>query len=65
MSQNEIIIRYLKPFGRKLTRLTCYQKFGFMTINSRAPEIKKLGYPIQSRLVTNKNGKRYSEYYFA
>jgi hypothetical protein len=64
MNQNQIIINYLKPFGRKLTRLKCYELFGFMTLNSRASEIKKLGYPIQSRLVTNKKGQRYSEYFF-
>lgn len=64
MTQNDQIIKFLSPPGRKLTRLTCFQRFGFMTLNSRAPEIRAKGYPIISRLITNKQGVRYSEYYF-
>jgi len=62
MTQKEQVINYLKPFGRTLTRLTCYKKFGFMTINSRVPEIKKMGINIKSKLVTKK-GKTFSKYY--
>lgn len=64
MTQNEKIIKYLLPYGRRLSRLKCFQKFGFMTLNSRAPEIRKAGYPIKSEMVTNKKGIRYAEYYF-
>ncbi len=64
MTQNEMIIRYLKPFGRKLTRLSCFRKFGFFTLNSRATEIRKKGFPIKSKLVT-KGKSRIDEYYFS
>jgi hypothetical protein len=64
MSQNEMIIQYLKPPGRTLTRLSCFKKFGFMTLNSRASDIKKKGYPIQSELVRDKKtGKTYAKYF--
>lgn len=63
LTQNEKIINYLKT-GKRLTRLTCFKLFGFMTLNSRAPEIKKAGYPIESQMVTDKNGIRYAEYFF-
>lgn len=62
-TQNEKIIFFLKDSGKKLTRLSCFKKFGFMTLNSRAVEIKKAGYPIKSRMVT-KNGVRFAEYFF-
>lgn len=65
MTQNQKVINYLLQPGRKLTRLTCFQKFGFMTLNSRAPEIKKAGYPIKSKMVTDKKGVRYAEYFFS
>ena len=65
MTQNQKIINYLNKFGRKLTRRSCFEKFGFMTLNSRATEIRRMGYPIKSKLITTKKGVRYSEYYFA
>ena len=64
-TQNELIILYLLPFGRRLTRLKCFKLFGFMTLNSRATEIKKAGWPMKSEIVKDKKGNRYAEYFFS
>lgn len=61
MSQNERILNYLKPPGRKLTRLKAFRLFGTMCLNSRISELKKKGYRITSKPVKSK-GKQYAEY---
>jgi Helix-turn-helix domain len=63
-TQNEKIIDWLKRPGRTLTRLQCFRKFGFFTLNSRASEINKQGrYRIKSKMIKLKSGSRVAQYY--
>lgn len=55
MSQREYILEQLLA-GRKITRLDIFNEIWCMTLNSRIPEIKNLGYDVKSKFVTRTNG---------
>ena len=57
-TQNERIIDYLNQFG-SITQLQALSDLGIMRLASRVSDLKKLGYPITSRMETVKN--RYGE----
>lgn len=57
-TQNERIINYLNQFG-SITQLQALSDLGIMRLASRVSDLKKLGYPITSRMETVKN--RYGE----
>lgn len=54
MSQREYILEQLLA-GRKITRLDIFNEIWCMTLNSRIPEIKNLGYDVKSKFVTRTN----------
>jgi hypothetical protein len=53
-TQNEKIIDYLHRFG-SITQLQALQDLGIMRLASRISDLKRLGYPIDSRMETVKN----------
>lgn len=53
-TQNERIIDYLKENGR-ITQLEALQELGIMRLASRISDLKRLGYPIESKMETVKN----------
>jgi len=63
MSHNQHIIKWLKPIGRTLTSWQAINKWGCTRLAARVVEIREMGIQIESRMVTNKSGKRYSEYF--
>ena len=62
MSQNELILDYLQS-GHTLTALEALDKFACFRLASRITDLKKMGYAIESRVVTLSNKKRIAEYY--
>jgi hypothetical protein len=53
-TQNERIIDYLKEKGR-ITQLEALQELGIMRLASRISDLKRLCYPIGSKMETVKN----------
>jgi hypothetical protein len=68
MSQREYILEQLLA-GRKITRLDIFNEIWCMTLNSRIPEIKNLGYDVKSKFVTRTNGmgvkKTFKQYWLS
>lgn len=65
-TQNERILQYMKDFG-SITQLDALRDLGVMRLASRISDLRRLGYPIESRAeaVNNRYGekcriKRYS-----
>ena len=57
-TQNERIIDYIKRFG-SITQFEALRDLGVMRLASRISDIKRLGYPVESEMITVKN--RYGE----
>lgn len=57
-TQNERILDYIAEFG-SITQLEALQDLGIMRLASRISDLKRLGYPITSKVETVKN--RYGE----
>ena len=57
-TQNERIIEYINTFG-SITQLEVLRDLGCMRLASRISDLKRLGYPIESKIVEVKN--RYGE----
>lgn len=57
-TQNERIIDYIERFG-SITQLEALRDLGVMRLASRISDLKRLGFPIESRIETVTN--RYSE----
>lgn len=57
-TQNQRILEYLTDFGA-ITQLEALRDLGVMRLASRVSDLKRQGYPIQSRVVGVKN--RYGE----
>ena len=57
-SQNQRIIDYIKEFG-SITQFEALRDLGVMRLASRISDLKRLGYPVESEMVTVKN--RYGE----
>jgi hypothetical protein len=53
-TQNERIIEYLNQHGR-ITQLEALQELGIMRLASRISDLKRLGYPIESEMLTVRN----------
>lgn len=62
--QAETVLRLLQKSGASLTHLEALA-YGIWSLSSRASEIKRAGYPIQSTLKTDAFGKRYASYSLA
>ena len=66
MSQEQKIINWLLPPGRKIDPLKALKKFNCFRLASRMYAIRELGYPVKSEIVRNKKtGKHYSRYFFS
>lgn len=61
MSQRLEILRYL-AMGYSLTPLEALEKFQCFALSQRIGELKKRGWPISSRMVTLKSGKKVACY---
>ena len=57
-TQNERILDYIAEFG-SITQLEALQDLGIMRLASRISDLKRLGHPIESKVVEVKN--RYGE----
>ncbi len=68
MTNDDYILQELKA-GRKITRLDIFNEIWCMTLNSRIPEIKNLGYDVKSKFVTRTNGmgvkKTFNQYWLS
>lgn len=53
-TQNERIINYLNEKG-EITQLEALQDLGIMRLASRISDLKRLGYPIESKMKTVRN----------
>ena len=53
-TQNERIIDYIHQFG-SITQLQALQDLGIMRLASRISDLKRLGYPIDSKMQIVKN----------
>jgi hypothetical protein len=61
-SQRMRILEFLLT-GCPLTGAEAYEWFGTMKLSTRISEIVRDGWPIQSRTIVTKSGKRVSQYY--
>ena len=57
-TQNERILQYMADFG-SITQMDALQDLGVMRLASRISDLRRLGYPIESRVESVKN--RYGE----
>lgn len=57
-TQNQRIIDYINEFG-SITQIQALADLGVMRLASRISDLKRLGYPVESEMVTVKN--RYGE----
>ena len=57
-SQNKRIIDYINEFG-SITQLEAMRDLGVMRLASRISDLKRLGYPVESKRIVVKN--RYGE----
>lgn len=53
-TQAERVLAYIDEFG-SITQMQAMQDLGVMRLASRISDLKKMGYPIQSEVVTVKN----------
>lgn len=53
-TQEELILDYIEEFG-SITALDAMRDLGCMRLASRISDLKKLGYPIESKVETVKN----------
>ena len=53
-TQNERIINYMHVHG-SITQFEALQELGIMRLASRISDLRRLGYPITSKMVTVKN----------
>ena len=58
-TQNERIIDYLHRFG-SITQFQALQDLGIMRLASRISDLKRLGYPIESKMQTVKTNQGFS-----
>ena len=57
-TQNQRIIDYINEFG-SITQIQALADLGVMRLASRISDLKRLGYPVESEMITVKN--RYGE----
>ena len=62
MTQSQQVHDYIKPFGRSITPMLAFSKFGITCLAERVRDLRKKGIPVKGEMVT-KNGKRFSKYY--
>ena len=58
MNQTEKILRHLQGVG-EINPMEAIREYGIMRLGARIFDLKRLGYPIETKIVTGKN--RYGE----
>ena len=61
--QRTEILRYLAQ-GHTLTVLEAINRFGCYALSQRCGELRKMGWPVDSRMITTSTGKRVGEYFY-
>ena len=64
MSQSAAILDYLAQ-GHCLSPLDALSRFGTFRLAARVEELRRRGYPVETRIVTTSNGKRIAVYRLA
>jgi hypothetical protein len=59
--QDKAILNHLQT-GATISGLEALNRFGCFRLGARIHELKKAGYPIESKKVKSENGKHYSQY---
>lgn len=49
--------------GQRLTVAQALTEYGVFALSQRMGDLRKLGWPVQSRTITTPSGKRVSEYW--
>ena len=62
MSQKSAILAALRE-GQRLTPLNALIRFHTLALSQRIGEIKRQGWPVQSRMIELEGGKRVAEYW--
>ena len=62
MTQLEILAEALDR-GERLTVAVALDRYGIYALSQRVGELKRIGYPVQSRTIETPTGKHVSEYY--
>jgi hypothetical protein len=62
MTQNELILKYLKE-GNKITPFEALDKFQCMRLSSRIWDLKQLGHNIKSESYKTPSGKKVERYW--
>ena len=60
-SQSKKILKALKN-GEKLTGLDILKRFNCLNYKGRISDLRRLGYPIKTKMIKTKSGKRIGEY---
>ena len=58
MTQKEKVLRHLQDVG-EITPITAFAEYGIMRLGARVWDLKREGYPIETKIVKGKN--RYGE----
>lgn len=62
MTQLELLAEALDR-GERLTMLTAINQYGIGALSQRIGDLKRSGYPVDSRTITTPTGKHVSEYF--
>ena len=63
-TQASRILAHLKA-GRRLTQLDAEEEFGCRRLAARIGELRKEGFPVESRMVETSSGAKVAEYWLA
>lgn len=55
MTQNQIVLNWLKGKGNKLTSLDAYQRWGVQRLGARVWDLRRQGYKIKAEIVAVSN----------
>jgi len=61
MSQKDVLLNALQN-GEKLTTLDALMNYNVMALSQRMTELKRAGYPIESKMIDTDSGKRIAQY---
>lgn len=62
-SQTDLILKHLES-GKSITPLAALKLYGSLRLGGRIYDLKKQGYPIETKMV-RRNGKRFASYRLA
>jgi len=61
MSQTNLILDHLER-GHAISALDALSRFGTFRLAARIDDIRRRGYPVETRIITTSNGKRIAVY---